>query len=519
MATIQDYDEIPYADCPIVESHPDHLSTIGKLFGLDCAPPNDCKVLELGCASGGNLIPMAFYWPQSQFVGVELSQHQAASGQQIIEQLQLSNIRIIHDNIVELSAETGKFDYILAHGIYSWVPKDVRDHIMKLCHDLLNPNGIAYVSYNTLPGWDFRKTLRDMMRYHGKSVTNAEAKLEKGLELLQLLYHGLPNHGSLSEQWLKHQALELLNKPASYIYHDYLEENNTPVYFSQFMEHAKGHQLQYLAEGALYTMLSSTLTPEAEEILDRFEDLVDYEQYLDFFYLKHFRQTLLCHDNREPNRDIDINRLQELYFSGFLRINDDVNLHDLTTQRFSSSLGDRFDISHPLTKAALVELGLAYPNTYSFPELLNRASTLVQEYGDAVHISDRDALLSELFNLYLSNGIHLSTVAREFPDGHAYKPKATALALLYATQNKGCVASVHHHSIGLNIFNRQLLQWCNGENTFADISELLNQRLHEDSDFHNSLETLFQNNLDEKHLASQIEQELSHLGQHGLLQS
>jgi len=232
------------------------------------------------------------------------------------------------------------------------------------------------------------------------------------------------------------------------------------------------------------------------------------------------RQTLLCHEDREPNRDIDINRLQELYFSGFLRINDDVNLHDLTTQRFSSSLGDRFDISHPLTKAALVELGLTYPNTYSFPELLNRASTLVQEYGDAVHITDRDALLSELFNLYLSNGIHLSTVAREFPDGHAYKPKATALALLYATQNKGCVASVHHHSIGLNVFNRQLLQWCNGENTFADISELLNQRLHGDSDFHNSLETLFQNNdLDEKHLASQIEQELSHLGQHGLLQS
>ena len=74
MPTAQDYDAVPYEDCPLIQTKPDNLGLIAKLFGIDAAAPDKCRVLELGCASGGNIIPLAYYWPDSEFTGVELSE-------------------------------------------------------------------------------------------------------------------------------------------------------------------------------------------------------------------------------------------------------------------------------------------------------------------------------------------------------------------------------------------------------------------------------------------------------------
>ena len=65
------YDDIPYESHPFAQSHPNRLFTIGTLFGMRPTPVQKCRVLELGCAAGGNLIPMADYLPESQFVGVD----------------------------------------------------------------------------------------------------------------------------------------------------------------------------------------------------------------------------------------------------------------------------------------------------------------------------------------------------------------------------------------------------------------------------------------------------------------
>jgi methyltransferase-like protein/protein-L-isoaspartate O-methyltransferase len=497
MKTLEEYDDLPYSDCPINVSRPDNLYVIGRLFHLKPARPETCKVLELGCAGGGNLIPLAYYWPQSDFVGVELSQQQATQANRIIKALQLTNVRVLHQDLMSLDHSIGQFDYIIAHGVYSWVPADVQQHLLTLCNVLLKPNGIVYISYNTLPGWEPRNMLRDMMRYHSRGAASTAEQLEQSLEMLTLLHKGLPENGSLSERWLRLQAEELLNKPPNYVFHDYLEKHNTPVYFHQFAHQASQHKLEFFAEASLYTMLSSTLTAEAESALDRFEDPIEYEQYMDFFYLKHFRQSLLCHTQQKPQRQIHVDVLKECHFYSDLYITEDIDLFSQDPQSFSSPSGDSFLVSHPMCKAALAEMLMAYPNTCGFNDLTQRAAATVQEYGDDKFAGDVDSLFNEIVNLYLSGAINVTTMERQCATHIEEKPKFNALSRVFCQFNKFSMASPHHDSIALNQFQRKLIEFSDGHRNLqqitADLSKAIGENENLRTDYIHMVERLMHN--------------------------
>ena len=74
------YDEVPYTSYSFPETHPDRMATVAHLFNLKPPPPDRCRVLELGCASGGNLAPMAALYPESEFLGIDLSRVQIEQG-------------------------------------------------------------------------------------------------------------------------------------------------------------------------------------------------------------------------------------------------------------------------------------------------------------------------------------------------------------------------------------------------------------------------------------------------------
>ena len=88
------YDRVPYPGLPFAQTHPDRLATLAILFGLAPAPVTGCRVLELGCGDGGNLIPMAFEQPGSEFLGIDLARSGIEQGRRAIESLGLPNIRL-----------------------------------------------------------------------------------------------------------------------------------------------------------------------------------------------------------------------------------------------------------------------------------------------------------------------------------------------------------------------------------------------------------------------------------------
>jgi len=123
------YDRVPYLSYLFRQTHPDRLATIATLFGLRPAPPDCCHVLELGCASGGNLIPMAEQLPQSKFLGIDSSIRQVRDGQSLIDELRLTNIELRCEDILGIEIDRGRFDYIISCGVFSWVPENVQERV------------------------------------------------------------------------------------------------------------------------------------------------------------------------------------------------------------------------------------------------------------------------------------------------------------------------------------------------------------------------------------------------------
>ncbi len=167
------YDEVDYPSHVYQQTHPDRLATIATLLGMNPAPVEACRVLEMGCGAGGNLIPMAFDLSESSFVGIDLAGSAIAQGRELIAALGLRNISLQQLDVMAFPSELGQFDYIVAHGLFSWVPDVVRDRLLAICRAHLAPHGVAYISYNTYPGCRLREIARDIMRFHTKDKQQA----------------------------------------------------------------------------------------------------------------------------------------------------------------------------------------------------------------------------------------------------------------------------------------------------------------------------------------------------------
>ena len=221
------YDEVYYPGHVYGLTHPNHLATIAAVYGMQAAPVERCRVLELGCGVGGNLLPMAFQHPNSTFVGVDLSRVTIERGQQNIATLGLCNIKLLHCNIMNVDASFGQFDYIIAHGVYSWVPPTVREKMMMIFKQNLAPRGVCYVSYNAHPFSHLRDMVRDMMRYHTRRLTDMKEKVGQARAILKFLSDG-SKANSVHGAVMRDQYNRVLKSPDELLFHDDLDDGADP---------------------------------------------------------------------------------------------------------------------------------------------------------------------------------------------------------------------------------------------------------------------------------------------------
>jgi SAM-dependent methyltransferase len=184
---INSYDEVPYPSLPARRTHPSHLAAIARLFGMVPPSPGRCRLLELGCASGENLLPLAADFPDSHLVGIDLSVRQIEAGRSVVEQLGLSNIDLRRLDLHDFGEDQGTFDYILCHGVFSWVPRAVQDRILEIGLRHLAGNGVFFASYNTYPGWHLRGVVRDMMVYHVRGIEDPATRVAQARALPDFL--------------------------------------------------------------------------------------------------------------------------------------------------------------------------------------------------------------------------------------------------------------------------------------------------------------------------------------------
>lgn len=368
------YDEVPYKSYPFPQSHPSRLATVGTLFGMKPADLEKCRVLELGCSSGGNLIPLADQYPGSEFVGIDFSKVELEDGWKTVEKLGLKNIKLLHQNIRDVGPELGQFDYIIAHGIYSWVPDDVQDRLLAACQANLTPQGVAYVSYNTYPGWHMREMVRNVMAFRAQFFEKPQDRLRQARQLVDFLAHTVPSDGNAYGMLLKDELSMLADKDDYYLFHDYLEEINSPIYFHQFMKRAQSHGLQYLGESDFSVMWASKFPREVESMLQNVSsDIVQMEQYMDFVRNRMFRQTLLCHGDVTLDRSLSPDHVMGLTVACGAASEEpfvDVHSRDRVTFRGRHSV---MTTNEPLVKAAMLHLAERWPRSVSLSSLLAAA--------------------------------------------------------------------------------------------------------------------------------------------------
>ena len=181
-------------------------------------------------------------------MGIDASRRQMAAGQEILNQLPGKNVRLECRDILEITPEFGQFDYIICHGVFSWVPRNVQDHILAICQLNLSPTGIAYVSYNTYPGWRMRGTIRDMMVFHTRRYESPQDRVGHSRALLDFLVKTVPEENNAYGRFLRSEMDLLRDKADYYLLHEHLEVVNEPIYFHEFAERAANHKLQYIAE-------------------------------------------------------------------------------------------------------------------------------------------------------------------------------------------------------------------------------------------------------------------------------
>ena len=456
------YDEVLYPAQTFPQTHPNRLATVAFLRGMEPAQVNRCRVLELGCGVGSNLIGMAFQLPGSQFIGLDLARRPIASGQTFVRELGLGNIGLHSIDVCEANPERfGRFDFIIAHGLYSWVPQPVRERILAICREMLEPQGVAYISYNAYPGNHMRDLVRGMMRFHTARFENPIDKVGQARGLLKFLA-GSTRKSDYYVAAIQAQFERTLKYVDEAFFHDDLSEVNQPFYFHEFISDAGRHGLQFVGEARASNLNSGNYTPEVMERMKELERAPEVvrEQYKDFISGSAFRETLLCHRELEIASDLLLERVPKLYASCDAVPKEDGGEGTL----FRSPGGAKLETKHPLICAALKSLVSHWPAAVSFEMLLAdaRAATVVAEPDNRAEVDEAEILAEALRRAYRVGFLQLQVFPHEVTNVVSKCPSASRLARFLLERGEFATNQLHVSVRFPDPLSRRLVQLLDG---------------------------------------------------------
>jgi methyltransferase-like protein/2-polyprenyl-3-methyl-5-hydroxy-6-metoxy-1,4-benzoquinol methylase len=435
---------VPYLSYAIRQTHVSNLALLGKLFGMQPPDCRRCRVLEIGGASGGNLLPMAAAFPQSEFICLDPSARQIEDGRRHAAAAGLTNLRFRADPI-EALGKGQAFDYIIAHGVFSWVRQPVQDAILKALQDCLAPNGIAFISYKTLPGWHAHRALREVLLRHCAGHTAPAAKAARARQMLELLEQASQDPRS---KWGPHLVAEIRELRASadpYLLHDQLEEHNEAFYFGDFMARAHAHGLQYVADADVPTMYIGNVPPGIPREVAMGDDVEVIEQYIDFALNRLFRQTLLCRESVTLNRMLRREAVDECYVQS--------QLMPEAEGSFRAANGTGMTTSDPVAREILTLLA----RHAGYPVAAEAAmAELLQRIAGADATAARGTFRRIVLQAFFAGGMRLYSVPPAYVASPSARPQALTSARYEATY-RPAVTNGRHEALQLNEFERALM--------------------------------------------------------------
>jgi hypothetical protein len=453
-ALLEAYEDVPYVGRANRKSHPDRMATIATLLGMNPAPPASCRVLEIACGDGANLIPAAASLPGSRFVGFDFAPSGIERARRMATQLGLANALFLTLDLRAIPEDFGEFDYIIAHGLYSWVPASIRRHLLPFVARHLAGNGVAFVSYNTYPGCYVRRAMWEMLKYHARDATDHRAKLAAARSLISLMSDPVSTHDD-GEAALRLELQSMSALTDSALAHDDLSEPNEPVYFHEFAAALESNRLAFLAEAEIHAMVGLGITPRVRQTLGRMDRLTR-EQYLDFVHFRRYRESLVCHAGVLSRFVIDPARARPMHASAsttLRQLAEDGKIGlsggDADAHALKELLVSRWPHCVPVTELAAWHAGRQGTGAQGAGPRAAIETMVVQAYG------------AGLLELCLQPP---TVVAKAGPHPTAFAPAR------WQARDGHVVANVHHDAVNLNEpIQRELLPLLDGTRTRAQI--------------------------------------------------
>ncbi len=465
--TAAQYDQVPYLSHPFPLTQPARLAAIATLFGLQPPPVPTARILEIGCAAGGNIIPLAARFPDAKCLGIDLSGVQIAQAHRRLANLGLTNIELRRQSVTELGPGDGPFDYVICHGVYSWVPAEVRTAILRVCAERLTDNGVAIVSYNVMPGWHMKRVVRDSMIAHAAHIPDPTRKIAEARWFLEFLKDHAPKDTPYTTA-LRDEAAFLANQRDDYVLHEFLEEENSPCTVTEFVTDAEKLGLGYLADSELQTMIAETYGHNIAVTLRWISGnrLLPLEQYIDILTGRTFRQSVLVKAAAAARADraLEPARLRPLHVTARLTAESDVG--EDGTRTFRDNKGRTLGTRNAAVGTAIELLAARYPATAT-PDELVAAATRWTAAPDAEAALVMDALF-RLMNAgmldYYSEPVHVG-------DAVGGRPQAIAIARHDAASGSASTVNLRHEGIGIDPVARILLPLLDGTRDYEALCE------------------------------------------------
>ena len=452
--TLASYDQVPYLANPLPQTHPSRVAAIASMFGLSYTPPRKARVLELGCASGINLLGMAHFMPESQFAGVDLSVVQIFEANKRAKAINADNVTYHHMSISDVDSKLGEFDYIIVHGVYSWVPSNVQAAILRICNQNLSPEGLAFVSYNVQPGWRMKQAARDVFMALTPPEMPAQQRWEYGVNWIK---DALETTANEDPRPLLHQTLAkeldtiLTQKNIRYLAHEYLEDHNEPVLFREFLTQASKAELAYLGDAEPASMVRHITNPILRDFFKRrpANGMVETEQAIDIIMGRSFRQSILVKGIRQSqiNRALTPDFFKKLHVQSRITKSED---QDGQVVYRHQRLG-QLNAQPPYGTAAMEVLSANAQMPAAFKDLADKFSAISE---------GTENVFSEILFSLLGAGameIYADPYLPELPKG------STPLAILDVETGRDITTNAAGEVIGLDPVQRLMIPLLKGD--------------------------------------------------------
>lgn len=419
------YDAVAYPAATFPQTHPDRLALIARLHGLDAPPVDRARVLEIGGGDGFNLIALAAAFPDADFVSFDLSAAAVARGAALVAASGMANIRVVQADILDFitAAQPGSFDYVIAHGVYAWVPEAVQRAVMALAGKVLSPGGVFFVSYNALPGGHIRQVMRDMLLHALADITEPADRIRAARAFLEAQAQPRESDDAVVTA-IRAQATAMLTRPDAVLFHDELGDVFAPHSLTQTVAAAAANGLEFLTDSGKNRLVDGFLPDHAPTDADSSTAaIVRAAQTDDYAAMRFFRQSLFVRAGRSPARRPVLDALLDCQAAGQFQPGNDGAIQCGETT---------FALRDADLNAWLLGLGAAWP-----------------QHRPVREVATNPTRLEALFELFKLNLLHLTTAAVPFTLAVSAAPLASPLVRAQITLDHPAVTTLHFEQMQL----------------------------------------------------------------------